>query len=115
MPAVAGLIDGHPVGHVPGDGHAEPVRLGADRLDQRRRDQAVDLDLLKSGVVVLADRLLRFVGRRGISRRRTRSALVRRRARRAADEDRGRASTRWRRAAGDELELVPHVADGRHP
>ena len=71
------LLDGHPVGHVPGDGHAEPVRLGADRLDDRRRDQAVDLDLLEAGVVILRDRLLRFVRRRGVvDAERVRAAAV---------------------------------------
>ena len=52
-----GLLDRHAVRNVARHRHAEPVRIGGDRLDDRRRNQTVDLDLLKSGVVVLADDL----------------------------------------------------------
>ena len=96
-----GLLDRHAVGDVAGDGHAEPVRLGADRLDDRRRDEAVDLDLLEAGVVILRDRLLRlFRRRRVVDAERVGAAAV---------DEAGRDDARTERAPGRDRVAQRHV------
>ena len=100
---------------MPGDRHAQPVRLGADHFHQRRSDQAVDLDLLESGAVILPDHLFRFLWRRGIVHaERIRTGAVNKAGKQEARPERAlrRDSVSQNR---DELELVPHVADGRDP
>jgi hypothetical protein len=57
-----GLLDRHAVGDVPGDGHAQAVRLRADRFDDRRCDEAVDR--IAGAGVAFRHRLLRLHGRR---------------------------------------------------
>ena len=42
----------HSLGHMPSDGHTHPMGLGRYRLHHLRREAAVELHLLKAGVVI---------------------------------------------------------------
>jgi hypothetical protein len=52
-PGLDELPRGHSAWHVPGHRDAEPVCLGRHDRHERRRERAVDLDLLEAGRVVL--------------------------------------------------------------
>ncbi len=102
--------------NVPSDGHAKLMRVGADSSHIVRLHRAIDFDLLKSGIVILGDPLLRVV--------RIVNAIDANRVGAVAVDDAGQQHVRPQRLAavhgipylGDEVELiadVPHCGNSR--